>query len=407
MSSQPLHAKLSASGSHRWLACPGSVILEEDFPDTTSVYAEYGTAGHELGELCLRRQQKAETYRGEFFNRTEEFPDGFEVDDEMINAVQEYVDYCNNLSGQHTFVEHRVDFSEWVPEGFGTSDYIKIEKNDEGQIIHCVDLKMGKGVRVHAKDNPQGMLYALGVLNTLDMAFEFSDYDLVNIVIVQPRLDHVDEWLITVNALRDWAENVVRPAAKAAWEGDPEFHPGDKQCKFCKAKSACRALAEHSLSTVMSVFRALPDPGMPVKDIHTLQPDEVAELLPLVDNITDWAKGLHGHAFDLASNGHNIPGYKLVMGRAGNRAWVSDAMVESELDSMRIRKMDMFQRKLLSPAQMCKMLKAQNIPEENITHLWQQPEGKPTIVPNADKREEYVAPQSDSFGPVPNDRSMT
>jgi hypothetical protein len=388
MSHQPAHAKLSASGSHRWLACPGSVILEEPFPDTTSEYAEYGTAGHRLAEMCLNDKKNANHYRGVILNQTDEYPDGFEVDDEMINAVQMYLDFCRDTPGQHEFIEQRVDFSQWVPEGFGTSDYIKLDKNKEGQIIHTIDLKMGKGVQVFAKDNPQGMLYALGVINSLDMAFEFNDFDLVNIVIVQPRLDHIDEWFITVGSLKEWADKVVKPTADQAWNGHLEFHPGEKQCKFCKAKASCKALAKHGLSSAMTVFKELPDPGMPLKDVHMMSADEIGELLPLVDVIVDWAKSLQGYAFELASNGTPVSGYKIVMGRAGNRKWLDDLQVEQELDSMRIKKREMFTRKLLSPAQMCKMLKAKNISQDQIASLWHQPEGKPTLATLADKRDE-------------------
>jgi len=368
------HAKLSASGAHRWIPCPGSVSLEEGLPDIKSEYAEYGTAGHELAQVCLEQNFAAISKKGLVLNKSAFFPDGFLVDDEMVDAVQQYLDYCNGLDGQHRFIEHRVDFSKWVPEGFGTSDFIKLDKNDEGQIIHCVDLKMGKGVKVFAKDNPQGMLYALGVLNTMDMAFEFSDFDLVNIVIVQPRLDHIDEWFITVGALKKWAE--------------AEFEPGDKQCKFCKAKPTCKALADHSMEAVSKIFKPLPD-VIDFKEAHSLSNEDIGKLIPLTDGIIDWCKALQSYAFNLMEGGTTIPGYKIVRGRAGNRKWVDEDQVSMILSENQLGMEDIFQLpKLLTPPNMVKLLKVTGLPADLITDLWVQPEGKRTMATSDDPRDE-------------------
>jgi hypothetical protein len=382
------HAKLSASGAHRWIPCPGSVSLEEGLPDIKSEYAEYGTAGHELGQVCLEQNFPAISKKGLILNESEAFPDGFLVDDEMVDAVQQYLDYCNGLDGQHQFIEHRVDFSKWVPEGFGTSDFIKLDKSDEGQIIHCVDLKMGKGVKVFAKDNPQGMLYALGVLNTMDMAFEFSDFDLVNIVIVQPRLDHIDEWMITIGRLKEWAEKVVTPSALKALSGKAEFEPGDKQCKFCKAKSTCKALADHSMEAVSKIFKPLPD-VIDFKEAHSLSNEEIGKLIPLTDGIIDWCKALRSYAFNLMEGGTSIPGYKIVRGRAGNRKWVDEEQVSMILSENQLGKEDIFQLpKLLTPPNMVKLLKVNGLPADLISDLWIQPEGKRTMATNDDPRDE-------------------
>ena len=382
------HAKLSASGAHRWIPCPGSVSLEEGLPDIKSEYAEYGTAGHELAQVCLEQNFAAISKKGLVLNKSAFFPDGFLVDDEMVDAVQQYLDYCNGLDGQHRFIEHRVDFSKWVPEGFGTSDFIKLDKNDEGQIIHCVDLKMGKGVKVFAKDNPQGMLYALGVLNTMDMAFEFSDFDLVNIVIVQPRLDHIDEWMITIGRLKEWAEKVVTPAALKAISGEAEFEPGDKQCKFCKAKPTCKALADHSMAAVSKIFKPLPD-VIDFKEAHSLSNEEIGKLIPLTDGIIDWCKALQSYAFNLMEGGNSIPGYKIVRGRAGNRKWVDEEQVSMILSENQLGMEDIFQLpKLLTPPNMVKLLKVNGLSADLISDLWVQPEGKRTMATNADPRDE-------------------
>jgi len=382
------HAKLSASGAHRWIPCPGSVSLEEGLPDIKSEYAEYGTAGHELAQVCLEQNFAAISKKGLVLNKSAFFPDGFLVDDEMVDAVQQYLDYCNGLDGQHRFIEHRVDFSKWVPEGFGTSDFIKLDKSDEGQIIHCVDLKMGKGVKVFAKDNPQGMLYALGVLNTMDMAFEFSDFDLVNIVIVQPRLDHIDEWMITIGRLKEWAEKVVTPAALKAISGEAEFEPGDKQCKFCKAKPTCKALADHSMEAVSKIFKPLPD-VIDFKEAHSLSNEDIGKLIPLTDGIIDWCKALQSYAFNLMEGGTTIPGYKIVRGRAGNRKWVDEEQVSMILSENQLGREEIFQLpKLLTPPNMVKLLKVTGLPADLISDLWVQPEGKRTMATSDDPRDE-------------------
>ena len=385
------HAKLSASGSHRWITCPGSVTLESDLPDTTSEFAEYGTAGHTLAQMCLENVCPALSYKGQKLNVSDNYPEGFAVDDEMIEAVQQYLDYCNGLAGQHEFIEHRVDFSNWVPEGFGTSDYIKLDKNADCQIIHCVDLKMGKGVRVFADSNPQGMLYALGILNTMDMAFDFRDEDLVNIVIVQPRLDHIDEWMTTVGELKTWAQDVVSPAANKAWAGELEFHPGDKQCKFCKAKSSCKALAEHSIEAVSKIFHPLPEVEIDLKEAHALTNEEIGKLIPLTDGIIDWCKALQSYAFNLMEGGTTIPGYKLVQGRAGNRKWVDEAEVSMLLSKNQFGDEEIFQpRKLLTPPNMVKLLKVAGESDDLISNLWVQPRGKRTMATNSDPRDEII-----------------
>jgi len=385
------HAKLSASGAHRWIPCPGSIMLEDGISDTTSEYAEYGTAGHTLGQMCLEEGSSALSHKGKYLNITKNYPKGFLVDDEMIEAVQQYVDYCDGLDGQHKFIERRVDFSRWVPEGFGTSDYIKLDKNDEGQIIHCVDLKMGKGVRVSAKNNPQGMLYALGVINTMDMAFDFNDYDLVSIVIVQPRLDHIDEWSITVGNLKQWAEEVVEPAARKAMDGTAEFSPGDKQCRFCKAKSTCKALAEQSLQAVAKVFKPIPDPDLDLKEAHTLSNEDIGELIPLTDGIIEWCKALQSYAFTLLEGGTEIKGYKLVRGRAGNRKWLDEDRVSLLLSENQFGGDDIYQpRKLLTPPNMVKLLKVNGESVDLISDLWVQPEGKRTMATVDDPRDELL-----------------
>ena len=380
MNDHKKHARLSASGSHRWLACPGSILLEESYPeDVVSEFAEYGTAGHQLAQLCLEKERPATLFEGQIFNKSENFPDGFKVDTEMADAVQTYLDYCNSLGEGETHIEKRVDFSLCVEEGFGTADFIKIKDNE----IHVVDLKMGKGVKVNAEWNTQGMLYALGIVWDSKLA----DNDLVHIAIVQPRLDHISEWSITVNELLTWARDEVKPKAEQAWNGEPIFNPGESQCRFCKAKPTCKALAEHSLKTAMDTFTDIPTEE-DLKEVHTLTHAEIGALLPRVNTLVNWAKSLEAHAFNELNKGQEIPGYKLVMGRNGNRKWTDEDDIERKLTQLGIRKSEMFSKKLLTPAQMCKIIKKKDLSVTQIETFWNSPEGKPTIAVESDSREE-------------------
>lgn len=395
------HARLSPSSAHRWMECPGSVTLESEFPqDKTSEFAEYGTAGHMLGEMCLTQDLPAKHFKGKILNKSIEFPDGFEVDDEMVDAVQMYADYCNNIQGTLAFIENKVDFSEWVPEGFGTSDYIKINTRhpqaETNSIINVVDLKMGKGVKVHAKNNPQGMLYALGVISE----DQFWDDDIVNIVIVQPRLDHISEWEISVADLLIWAEQEVRVKASAAWEGKMEFNPGEKQCRFCKASATCTALANQCLESVQELFSDI-STGGDLKQIHSLSNSDVGALLGRVGEITNWVKSLKAFAFEQLEQGNPIEGYKLVLGRSGNRKWTDENSVETVMKRNGFNKKQIYNQTMVTPAVAEKMLKAKNISTTQISHLWNQPEGKLTITDSADPKEEVI-PLSNVFGVIGN-----
>ena len=380
MNDHKKHARLSASGSQRWLACPGSILLEESYPeDVVSEFAEYGTAGHQLAQLCLEKERPATLFEGQVFNKSENFPEGFKVDTEMADAVQTYLDYCNSLGEGETHIEKRVDFSLYVNEGFGTADFIKVKDNE----IHVVDLKMGKGVKVNAINNTQGMLYALGVVWDSKLA----DNDIVHIAIVQPRLDHISEWSLTVNALLTWGADSVRPRAEQAWNGEPIFNPGETQCRFCKAKPTCKALAEHSLKTAMDTFTDIPTEE-DLKEVHTLTHAEIGALLPRVNTLVNWAKSLEAHAFSELDKGEKIPGYKLVMGRSGNRKWTNEDDIERKLTQMGVRKSEMFSKKLLTPAQMCKIIKKKDLSVTQIETYWNSPEGKPTIAVESDSRDE-------------------
>lgn len=359
------HAKLSASGAHRWMACPASISMEADFTDEGSVYAAEGTAAHELAERCLRQEQNA-------IDHYEKVIDGFEVDMEMVEAVQLYLDYVRDLPGIR-FIEQRVDFSPWVPEGFGTADTIVIRDG----VATVVDLKYGKGVRIDAEENPQAMLYGLGALN--DFGF-LHDIDTLKLVIIQPRLDHVSEWEISRDDLDRWAVYDVQPAAEMALSDEPAFVPGPKQCQFCRARVTCRALAEINIETAVKDFEGLDDIGETVKPFH-LSDDEIAAILPKLDILTNWAKAIEAWALGRLETGNDIPGYKLVEGRS-IRKWEDEEAAGKAL-ARKLGAKVAFIRKLITITEAEKRLGKKDPLIAKYTH---KPPGKPAIAPVSDKR---------------------
>src|SRR5690606_33442378 len=275
------HAILSASGAHRWLNCPLSARLEEHFPDEPSTYAEEVTKAHKLAEGIL-------------LDKIDE-----PAPDEMFEHVSRYVEVVLEklTPGADLYVEQRLDFSPWVPEGFGTGDAVIV--SDEA--IEIVDLKYGKGVKVDAEENPQLRLYALGAYNQFGMIYNF---DRVRMTIVQPRLDHVSTEKLSLKELLQWGEE-IKPIAQKAFKGEGEFNPGP-HCRFCRARRSCRARAEAILQMARYEFRKP----------ELLSDEEVAEILAQAEELAAWAKDVKDFALSHAYlHGVKIPGFKVVEGR--------------------------------------------------------------------------------------------
>jgi hypothetical protein len=360
------HAKLSASGSSRWLACPGSVKAEEGYKDKGSVYAQEGTCAHELAELVLRDGGNAFHWEGK--NLIEN--SAHIVEREMCSYVQEFVDYVKALGGEQ-YYEERVDFSDWVPEGFGTADVIAYDPKTK--TLHVVDLKYGKGHRVEAEKNTQGVLYALGAYSDYGMIY---DVERVCVHIHQPRLDHVSEWSITLDELLRWGE-WISERAQLCLEPEAERVPGEEQCLFCKAKATCPALMRHSEKVLMSEF----------DDFETADIDAVtdAKLRAVLDNkklISGWLEAVEAHVVERISSGENFEGYKLVEGRSV-RQWSDEEKAEKTLFAL-LENGAYAPRKIVSPAQAEKALGKKRVGE--INELIVKPSGKPTLAPASDKR---------------------
>ena len=381
------HATLSASGAHRWLNCTPSARLEEPVPDTSSIYAEEGTLAHDLAELELKRILK-EVDEKSYSKQLKAIKDHELFSQEMVGYINQFATYVmeqymeakERSSDAVIFLEQRLDFSKWVPEGFGTGDCTIISD----KVMEIIDFKYGKGVEVKAEDNVQMMLYALGALDTYGYIY---DIDTVRMTIHQPRIDNVSSWEMGADELLQWADEVLRPKAETAWAGEGEPIPGD-WCRFCKVKNRCKARAEAAMS-VPSDFD--------YKDPNLLTVDEIAEILHEVDAIEAWAKDIRDYALVQArDNGAKFKGWKLVEGRSIRR-YSDPEQVEKVLRAAKYKVKDIYKpRELKGITDMTKLLGRKKFNELlEQTGLVIKPEGRPTLVPESDKRPELNSVAAD------------
>lgn len=292
------HALLSASSSSRWLACPPSARLEARFPDGQSPYAAEGTQAHALAEGLL--QQCEEDGGVPFVLSGPEWPkDMLDYVDVYVSIVLEKLNEARKKTPDAVLlVEQRLDFSPWVPEGFGTGDAVVISDNT----LEIIDLKYGKGVPVSAEDNSQMRLYALGAFHNYGILY---DFDRITMTIVQPRLDSVSSQTVDLKDLLDWGDKVKLVAAKA-WRGEGEYCAGP-HCRFCRAAVRCKKLAEYNLDCLRYEFMAA----------DLMDPEDIVEVLKVEADVTSWLKTVKEYALDQAVNhGEKFPGMKLVEGRS-------------------------------------------------------------------------------------------
>lgn len=368
------HALLSASGAHRWIACTPSAKLEEQFPDSTSTYAEEGTLAHELCEIKVNKALLGMSTKA-YNSALKKIKGNNLYQTEMDKYTEEYLEYIQEKV--HSFecpptiiVEKKVDFSNYVPEGFGTADCIILADGE----LHIVDFKYGKGVEVFADYNPQMMLYALGAY--LEYSFLFQ-IDAIKMTIVQPRLNNISEFSIGVNELLEWADSTVRPKAQMAWNGEGDFVAGE-HCKFCRAKALCRERARKNLEAEK----------FELKEGPLLSLDEIGEALKKAIDLAKWAEDLKEYALAESLKGNDIPGWKAVEGR-GSRNFTDNDLAIKKLKEAGIAEELLYERKQYTLAQIEKLVGTKDF-KKIVGDLVVKNPGKPTLVVDTDKREKIT-----------------
>ena len=402
------HALLSASSAHRWLACTAAPRFEEQFPNGTSDYAEEGSLAHSICELYARKHFTVMTNR-KFNSELKKLQAKPHYSDEMLKTAEKYVDYLREKAMSYpttpyvTF-EVKVDFSDYVPEGFGTCDCVMIG----GDTLHITDYKHGKGVEVSAEENPQMRLYALGALKMFAPVFGDS-IKKVSMGICQPRItDDESEDGMTVEELREWGES-IKPRAKEAYDGPGTFCPGE-HCRFCKGKAQCRARADQN--TAFEDFKDCAIAGKAAPELQALSPEtraviglppmlsdaEIGELLVRAEGLVQWYKDLCEYATQNILNGKEIPGWKVVAGKS-NRAFKDVETAFSKVIEAGYDEALLYERKPITLTGVESLLGKAKF-ETLLKDCVHKPLGKPTLVPLSDKREPYSTAAADFAGVI-------
>lgn len=375
------HAILSASSSHRWLHCLPSARLELEFDDTSGTAADEGTAAHALSEHKLKKALRIRSKR----------PISDYTSDEMEECTDAYVDFVmeqvalakQSCNDPIVLIEQRLDFSCYVPDGFGTGDCVIISDDK----LHIVDFKYGMGVLVDAMDNPQMKLYALGALEIYDSLYDINE---VSMTIFQPRRENVSTWTVPVEELKCWAEEELKPKAVKAYKGEGEYMPGE-WCTFCRASTRCRARADEKMKLAQTEFKMPP----------LLTDNEIEEILGILPDLAKWANEITAYATDAAVNhGKEWIGFKIVEGRSVRRYKDENAIADkAEANGYK----DIYRKSLIPMTEMQKLMGKTKF-EEILGGLIYKPPGKPTLVPSSDKRPAMkVADAKNEFNEIMED----
>lgn len=375
------HAILSASGAHRWLRCTPSAKLEQNFPSSTSSYAEEGTVAHALAELTTRY------YLGEISEATfentiaSEFKGNKYFNQEMREHAAAYAKFvlerlaaAKEVCPDPTVIlETRLDFSKYVPGGFGTGDCVIVAE----PVMDVIDFKYGKGHRVEAAGNPQMQLYGLGALEAYG---DIYDIKTVRMSIFQPRLTgEQDTTEMTVKALKSWGRTYVKPRAKLAIKGEGEFAPSEEACRFCRAKQQCRARADENLKLFDDASaEILPE---------LISVEEAGAILAKAGDIEAWLKDLKEFVTAALTKGESVAGWKLVAGRS-NRKFADEAKVVAAMKAAGYDEAMLYDRKLITLTQMERDFGKKALAEV-LGDLIVKPQGAPTLAPESDKRPVY------------------
>lgn len=379
------HARFAPSGAHRWAVCHGSMVLEQAYPDESSTYAKEGTFAHLVASLCLVDGTNARDHIGK----------SFDVEGQTFDLTKEHAEYIDEFitlareeaAGGILLVDKKVDFSPYIrqPDSKGTMDVGVIFPTK----AKLIDLKYGMGVKVDAYDNWQLGSYGLGLVNDYG---HLADFEEIELIISQPRLNHVSRWTVSLKELEAFGEALAVAADKVLdafeYEGadnwaETYLHPNEKSCQFCRAKATCPALrnaVEPYVSTAASAdeFTAF---------LSEAQDDVVAGLMAKADMAEMLIKAVRAEVERRLLKGESVPGYKLVEGRKGNRAWSDDKAVEELMKKkFRFKDADMFDMKLVSPTTAEKRFKAQTTRWKQLEALITRADGKPSVAPADDPR---------------------
>lgn len=359
------HALLSASSSHRWLACPPSARLCESYEDKGSEYAQQGTDAHSLCQYKLEQAlgipSKDPTENLSYY------------DTEMESCAESYAAYVMETVAKAketcpdpvVLIEQRLDYSRWVESGFGTGDCVIVTDGT----LSVIDYKHGKGVDVSAEKNPQMMCYALGALELFDAIY---DIDTVSMTIFQPRRENLSTYTISRDELLHWADEILAPTAKLAYAGEGEFKAGE-HCRFCKAKAVCRKRAEYNLELAKYDFE------MPAE----LEDTEIEAILAKADEFAAWVSDVKEYALQAALSGKQWNGWKLVEGRSNRKYVNDDAVAQAVMDAG----YDPYEKKLLGITAMTAALGKKAFADIiESKGLIEKPQGKPALVSMTDKR---------------------
>lgn len=357
------HAILSASSAHRWLACPPSAKLNAAASDIGSEYAAQGTDAHSLCEFKVLK------YLGK--DVKDPTADLTYFDEEMAECTDSYLQYVTEqvekakerCKDPIVLVEQRLDFSKWVPQGFGTGDCVIV--SDE--VLTVIDFKYGLGVLVQAENNPQMMCYALGALELFDSLYDIKS---IEMTIFQPRRDNISTYEISKDELLEWAQSVLSPTAILAENGEGDFKAGE-HCQFCKVKATCRKRAEYNLELAKYDFE------MPANLDNT----EITAILSKADEFISWASDVKEYALQQALNGEEFDGFKVVEGRSTRKYTDETAVAEAVTQAG----FDPYEHKVLGITAMTKLLGKTKF-EKLLGGFIEKPKGKPTLVPITDKR---------------------
>lgn len=376
--SQRAHALLSASGASRWLNCTPSAKLEDEYGEkTTSPYAAEGTLAHELAELYLRKDVLENICDEDFERSLEEIMANELFNDEMLEVVPTYTDYCEDQyvdakkNDEYAIIEieQKLDLTEYVPESFGTTDCIIISDG----LMEVIDLKYGKGIPVYADHNKQLMLYALGALRKYDTMYDIQE---VRVTIVQPRINNISSWQISVEGLIKWAEEYLKPTADMAFHGEGELNAGD-WCRFCAVRNQCKKLYEQQFEIAKHEFA----------EPQLLTDEEIADIVQRTPKLVEWANSVAEYAKNKAINeGKQWPGLKLVEGRS-RRKWVDeDKALETIFEQFpELDEADVTTTKINGITAIEKLVGRRKF-FEKLNGVVVTPQGNPTLVSLQDKR---------------------